>query len=146
MSTAMTREEREAFLAGTHVGLVAVADPEGGPLVVPVWYEYTPREGIRFATGGTSRKTTLLRAAGRAGFCVQTEAPPYRYVSVEGAVSIAPVDYARDIRDMALRYLGEERGSAYLTNFASEIDASEQVLVTITPERWRTVDYSKIGL
>jgi PPOX class probable F420-dependent enzyme len=146
MSTAMTREEREAFLAGTHVGLVAVADPEGGPLVVPVWYEYTPREGIRFATGGTSRKTTLLRAAGRAGFCVQTESPPYRYVSVEGPVSIAAVDYGRDVRDMALRYLGAERGTAFLENFASEIDATEQVLVTITPERWRTVDYGKVGL
>ena len=146
MSTAMTREEREAFLAETHVGLVAVVDPGSGPLVVPVWYEYTPREGIRFATGGTSRKATLLRAAGRAGFCVQTESPPYRYVSVEGSVALAAVDYGRDIRDMALRYLGRERGTAFLESFAPEIDATAQILVTITPERWRTVDYSKIGL
>lgn len=146
MTTAMTREERGAFLADTHVGLVAVADPAGGPLVVPVWYEFTPSEGIRFVTGATSRKAMLLRAAGRAGFCVQTEAPPYRYVSVEGPVTIGPVAYERDIRAMALRYLGPERGAAYLTNFAADLDVSEQALFTITPERWRTVDYSKIGL
>lgn len=146
MTTAMTREEREAFLADTHVGLVAIADPAGGPLVVPVWYEFTPSEGIRFVTGATSRKAALLRTAGRAGFCAQTEEPPYRYVSVEGPVRIGPAVYERDIRDMALRFLGPGRGAAYLANFASELDAGDQVLVTITPERWRTVDYSKIGL
>ena len=145
MSTAMTREEREAFLAETHVGLLGVADSAGGPLVVPIWYSYRPDDGIRFITSGDSRKVAMLRAAGRAGFCVQTEAPPYRYVSVEGPVTIGTPDYERDVRSVAIRYLGKERGSSFLEKFYGDEGASNQVLVTIRPERWRTVDYTKIS-
>ena len=43
MSATMTREEREQFLAGAHVGVLSVASESGGgPLAVPVWYSYQP--------------------------------------------------------------------------------------------------------
>ena len=43
MSVTMTRDEREQFLAGVHVGVLSVASVDGGgPLAVPVWYVYQP--------------------------------------------------------------------------------------------------------
>ncbi len=74
MSLAMTKEEREAFLADTHVAVVSIADGERGPLAVPIWYAYTPGGALRFVTGGESRKARLIRATGRVSVCVQTTA------------------------------------------------------------------------
>ena len=140
----MTRPEREAFLADTHVGLLAVATDGRGPLLVPVWYDYTPGGAIRIVTGGTSHKARLIRRTGRASLCVQTETAPYRYVSVEGPATVAGApDFERDVRPTALRYLGAQLGEAYLALTAGERAAS--VLVTLTPERWLSVDYHKMS-
>ena len=143
MSLAMTKEEREAFLADTHVAVVSIADGERAPLVVPVWYAYEPGGDLRFVTGGASRKARLIRKAGRVSLCVQTETPPYRYVSIEGPAVIGAPDHERDVRATALRYLGPQMGEVYLQATAAERAGS--ILVTVKPERWLTVDYGKWG-
>jgi PPOX class probable F420-dependent enzyme len=140
--TSMTKVEREAFLAETRVGVFSVPEPDRGPLSVPVWYHYEPGGVVRFTTGGGSRKARAMRAGGRASLLVQTEIPPYKYASVEGPVRIvgAP-DYERDVRAMAVRYLGAEMAEVYLATLASE--SQDVVLVELVPERWLTVDYGK---
>lgn len=146
MSLAMTRPERETFLAATRIGIVSLAEPGRGPLTVPVWYHYSPGAELRFVTGRASRKATLMRGAERIGFCVQTETPPYSYVSVEGPFALGTPDYERDVKEMALRYLGTEVGTAYLETMHPGGDVGESVLVTMAPERWFSVDYSKMSL
>jgi len=143
MSLAMTKDEREAFLADTHVAVVSVADGARAPLVVPVWYAYEPGGDLRFVTGGASRKARLIRKAARVSVCVQTETPPYRYVSIEGPAVIGAPDHERDVRATALRYLGPQMGEVYLQATAAERAGS--ILVTVKPERWLTVDYGKWG-
>lgn len=142
MSLAMTRNEREAFLADLHIGVVSIPDPERGPLTCPVWYAYEPGGAIEFVTGATSRKAALLRGAGRASFLVQSEELPYRYVSVEGPVGLAPADLEKHLRPITYRYLGTEAGDAYLEATREE-RAEGEVLVRLRPERWLTVDYRK---
>jgi PPOX class probable F420-dependent enzyme len=144
MSLAMSRAEREAFLAATHVGIVSIAEAGRGPLSVPVWYRYEPGGEVRFATGDASRKAELLRRAGRASLCVQTETPPYRYVSVEGPTTIEQVDFERDTREMALRYLGPRMGEAYLAATYPN-GTSREVIVRLRPERWWSADFRKFG-
>ena len=144
MSLSMTEAERQRFLAATRIGVVSVAEPGRGPLTVPVWYHYAPGGELRFVTGRTSRKATLMRAAQRTSLCVQTETAPYSYVSIEGPVVLGDADYERDVREMALRYLGPEIGEAYLAAMHPGGDASNTVLVTLAPERWYSVDYSKM--
>ena len=140
--TTMTKPEREAFLAETRVGVFSVTEPERGPLSIPVWFHYEPGGVVRFTTGGGSKKAKLMRASGRASLLVQTESAPYKYASVEGPVRIggAP-DYERDVRAMAIKYLGKDMAEAYLVSLASEYH--DVVLVELIPERWLTVDYSK---
>lgn len=141
MSLAMTREEREAFLAAVHVGVISMAEPGRGPLTVPIWYRYEPGGDVAVVTGRDSRKGRLLAAAPRISLCAQTEAPPYRYVSVEGpVVQVGPADLERDVRPLAHRYLGAEFGERYLEATAG---SEESIVVRMRPERWLTVDYAK---
>ena len=55
-SLAMTRAEREAFLAAVHVGVISLADGERGPLTVPIWYGYEPGGELWIVTDRDSRK------------------------------------------------------------------------------------------
>jgi hypothetical protein len=144
MSLAMSKAEREAFLAGLHVAVIGVAESGRGPLTIPIWYSYEPGGAVRFVTGGGSKKAALLRQAGRLSLCVQTETAPYQYVSIEGPVTIGEPDFERDFRAIAHRYLGEQMGDTYLQMTADE--RTNSILVSVKPERWLTVDYSKMGV
>ncbi|MGH7821972.1 MAG: pyridoxamine 5'-phosphate oxidase family protein [Candidatus Binatia bacterium] len=144
MSLAMTREEREAFLADVHVGILGIEDPGRGPLTVPIWYAYEPGGDVVIVTDRDSRKAKLLRRSGRLSLCAQTETPPYRYVSVEGPISgIDAADVERDVRPLARRYLGPELGDRYIETTANDRTVSSTIVVRMRPERWRTVDYAK---
>lgn len=138
-STVMTAEERQTFLAEVHVGIIAIAESGRGPLAVPVWYSYEPGGDINVLMQGDSRKMVGIEAAGRFSLCVQTETAPYKYVSAEGPVSsVRPYDHD-DILAMATRYLGEEGGRAYAAGGTGE----NGVMVSMTPQRWLSTDYSK---
>jgi nitroimidazol reductase NimA-like FMN-containing flavoprotein (pyridoxamine 5'-phosphate oxidase superfamily) len=142
-STKMTKEEREAFVADVRIAVVSVAEDGKGPVTAPVWYSYEPGGDIRFVTGRDSVKGKLIAEAGRIGFCVQTETPPYKYVSIEGPVRIEKPDFERDQRGIAVRYLGERGGEQYIARSGASPDSDGSIVVILTPETWRTVDYGK---
>jgi nitroimidazol reductase NimA-like FMN-containing flavoprotein (pyridoxamine 5'-phosphate oxidase superfamily) len=137
-SGSMTVAEREEFLGGVHVAVLSVERPGRGPLAVPVWYAYI--DGVvEINLGGSSLKTRLLRAAGRATVTVQTETAPYKYVSVEGPVTIQPIE--RDNLEMAARYLDADLYAWYAKNNPRSVDT---VVARLTPEAWNTIDYGKL--
>jgi uncharacterized protein len=139
MSVTMTREEREEFLVGVHVGVLSVASADGGgPLAVPVWYAYQPGGTVNVITGGDTRKATAIRAAGRFSLCAQDERPPYRYVTVEGPVTTEELGHDERL-ELARRYLGLEGGDAYV----AANPAGGLVVFRMTPEHWSAVDFSK---
>ena len=78
MSLKMSREEREAFLADLHVGIISIAESGRGPLTAPIWYDYAPGGELWVITAQASRKGELLEKAERFSLCVQTESPPYQ--------------------------------------------------------------------
>jgi nitroimidazol reductase NimA-like FMN-containing flavoprotein (pyridoxamine 5'-phosphate oxidase superfamily) len=137
----MTREEREAFLAGVHVGVISIEDPGQGPMSAPIWYDYRPEAGLWLITGRGSRKGRALERAGRFSLVAQQEAMPYRYVSVEGPiVEKRPAEADADRRPMAQRYFGVEMGDAYVDSQPG----SDEYVYRMQPERWLTVDYGKL--
>jgi nitroimidazol reductase NimA-like FMN-containing flavoprotein (pyridoxamine 5'-phosphate oxidase superfamily) len=145
----MSREEREAFLAGVHVGVLSVQQEGRGPLTAPVWYAYEPGGEVQIVSERTSRKAKLLEEGMRISLCAQDESPPYRYVSVEGpVVRIEPSDTERNERMLAHRYLGAEAGDRYIASATDGRDPDLMILVRMRPERWLTADYSKedVGL
>lgn len=139
MSLAMSKDQREEFLAGLHVGIVSIQREGKGPLTVPIWYDYEPGGELWMITQNTSIKGKLLAMADRISLCVQTEVAPYQYVSIEGPFSISE-STPEQLLSMAVRYLGEEQGKAYAD---SSGDGEGSIVVRVKPETWYTVDYSK---
>jgi len=140
----MTESERQEFLAGLHVGVLGIERADGPPLVVPVWYSYEPGGDVVVLTSATSIKGRLAAAAGSASLCAQQEELPYKYVSVEGPVSIEELDADASraaTEPMAIRYLGEEMGRQYAASSAGPDD----ILIRLRPDRWFSVDYAKPG-
>lgn len=136
----MTKDEREAFLAEARVGVLAVTS-DGAPLLTPIWYSYEPGGEVVVTTDGTAVKTALLRSAGTASVCVQTETAPYRYVVVEGSVTIDDGVDSKWRRDVSHHYLGDELGDMYADATADA--ETTAVTVRLKPERWRTTDFGK---
>lgn len=143
MSTAMTKEERESFLAALHVGVISVPDPNRGPMTVPIWYLYEPGGDVVIITPPDSRKARLISIGTRVSFVAQSEEMPPKYISVEGpVVSVEPADVDRDVRALTARYLGKELGDAYVD--ATRPDGTTpEVVIRIRPERWFSKDFAK---
>jgi nitroimidazol reductase NimA-like FMN-containing flavoprotein (pyridoxamine 5'-phosphate oxidase superfamily) len=140
MTLAMTRRERESFLAGLHVAIVAVEEPGRSPLVTPVWYSYEPGGAIRFVTARQSHKADLVARSHRLSLIAQTQELPYKYVAVQGSARVLGTAGEAERRALAHRYLGPEFGDAYM-EAAAEAD---DVVVELIPDTWRTVDFSKM--
>jgi uncharacterized protein len=139
----MTEAQRQAFLADLHVGVLSVADPDPsrGSLTVPIWYEYSPTDGVSVITSPDSRKGKAIEATGRFSLVAQQESVPYMYVSVEGpVVETIPCDLDEHLRPMAVRYLGEKAGTAYAEGWAAS--PAIDVVHRMSPERWFSFDYS----
>jgi PPOX class probable F420-dependent enzyme len=145
MSLVMTVEERQAFLAQVHIAVLAVAGDDGrAPLAVPVWYDYRPGGEVAMITERDSRKTTLVRRAGRITLCVQGTVLPYRYASAEGPVTaIEDTVTVEQRRALASRYLGPEGADAYLESTPGATERMVRILMR--PEHWLTRDYTKLS-
>ncbi len=144
MSRAMSREEREAFLAEVHVAVIGIERPGRGPLSIPIWYVYEPGGDLWITIETGSLKEELLKQAGRFSICVQNETPPYKYVSVDGPiVSFEPSVKERDEFAMASRYLGEELAYVYVEGTRADPSNRPGIVVTMRPEGWLTTDFSK---
>ena len=134
----MNEHEQQDFLAGKHIGVLAVQRTQGPPLAVPVWYGYEPGGDVVLWTyGEQTAKGRMIRKAGAFTLVVQNEDMPYRYVSVSGPITWEDATVEAAVPVVA-RYLPEERAKEFVAEFNPG-----HVIIRMTPERWRGVDYSK---
>ncbi|MGI5426591.1 pyridoxamine 5'-phosphate oxidase family protein [Streptomyces sp. CA-179760] len=140
---ALTREEREQFLAEPHVAALAVAAGAGrAPLTVPIWYQYEPGGDIWIMTGLDSRKNELISTAGRFSLMIDRLEPTIRYVSVEGpVVDTAPATLDL-LRELSARYLPADKVDGYV-DFAWK-NHGEQLVLRMRPERWVSSDLGQV--
>ncbi|MFG3659331.1 pyridoxamine 5'-phosphate oxidase family protein [Streptomyces sp. NPDC047706] len=140
---ALTREEREQFLAEPHIAALAVTAEEGrAPLSVPIWYQYEPGGDAWILTGLDSRKNKLINAAGRFTLMIDRLEPTIRYVSVEGPVVETVPATVEKLREISARYLPAEKVDAYV-DFAWK-NHGEMVVVRMRPERWVSSDLGTV--
>ena len=139
---ALTKDEREQFLAEPHIAALSVsAGPGRGPLSVPMWYHYAPGGEPWVLTGAGSRKARLVEAAGCFTLMVERVAPSLRYVAVDGSVSrIEPGTDDHHI-ELARRYLPPDRADRYL-RYA--LGLGEQVVIFMRPEHWLSADLGAV--
>jgi len=80
-----------------------------------------------------------IERAGVVTLVVQREEPPYQYVVVEGTVVDTATPAPLEVREaVAIRYLGEEGGRAFVQGMADR----PGILFTIRPDRWITADFT----
>lgn len=139
-TTSMTAQERAEFLADLHVGVIAAERDGRAPLAVPIWYHYTPGGDVVVWTERGTVKERLIRASGRFSLCAQQEAPPYRYVSVEGPATFQDDVTPDDIRPLVHRYLPRDEAEKFIAESFNE----RAVVIRMRPHRWFTVDYGKL--
>jgi nitroimidazol reductase NimA-like FMN-containing flavoprotein (pyridoxamine 5'-phosphate oxidase superfamily) len=136
---ALTRAEREEFLAQPHIAALAVAaGADRGPLTVPIWYQYTPGGQAWVLTGADSRKAKLITDAGRFSLMVERSDPTVRYVSVEGPISHVETGTDAQLREMTERYLEPAKVQTYLDFATSTL--GEQLAIHLRPEHWLSAD------
>ncbi|MFF8032517.1 MULTISPECIES: pyridoxamine 5'-phosphate oxidase family protein [unclassified Streptomyces] len=140
---ALTREEREQFLAEPRIAALAVDAEEGrAPLTVPIWYQYAPGGDVWIMTGLDSRKNRLIGAAGRFSLMVERTEPTIRYVSVEGPVLGTAPATLEQLREISARYLPAGKVEGYVDSAWK--NHGEQVVVRMRPERWVSADLGSV--
>jgi PPOX class probable F420-dependent enzyme len=121
------------FLKGANLASLATVRPDGRPHVTPVWYEYDGYEFI-VSTFRAAQKLQNVAKKGFAALSIYTQGLPYRQVTVEGAARVgSQVDGVWRER-VAVRYLGEPAGKAYVRDTAD----MEFVAIHVRPIKWTT--------
>lgn len=140
MSFVMMPEQREEFLAGVHIGVVAVNRDGRAPLTTPVWYGYTPGGEVTIWIHQESLKARLMKRSGRFSICAQDETPPYRYVTAEGPVLALEENPPKEqVVAIAERYMSNEEAADWVEENLSD----NALLVRMRPEQWLSADYGK---
>ncbi|MGB3352396.1 MAG: pyridoxamine 5'-phosphate oxidase family protein [Mycobacterium sp.] len=136
---ALSKEEREQFLAEPHIAALSVyAGDSRGPLTVPIWYQYSPGGEPWILTGAGSRKERLIAATGFFSLMVERVEPTTRYVAVDGAVSRIEPGTDAQMEELTHRYLSGESAENYL-KFARE-NLGDHVAIYLQPQHWLSSD------
>jgi hypothetical protein len=136
---ALSKTEREEFLAEPHVAALSVSAGEGrAPLTIPIWYQYAPGGEPWILTGAESRKTQLIEAAGQFSLMVERSEPTVRYVTVDGPVSRIEPGGDELLVELTRRYLPPERVDTFLDFARAELGS--QVDIAMKPQHWLSAD------
>lgn len=140
---ALSKDEREQFLAEPHVAALSVnAGPDRGPLTVPIWYQYTPGGQPWVLTGAGSRKHRLIEEAGWFSLMVERTEPTVRYVAVDGPVHRIEAATDEQLVEVTRRYLAAEKVDGYLDYARREL--GENVLIVLDPQHWLSADLGAV--
>jgi nitroimidazol reductase NimA-like FMN-containing flavoprotein (pyridoxamine 5'-phosphate oxidase superfamily) len=140
---ALSKEEREQFLAEPHVAALSVAaGDKRGPLTVPIWYQYQPGGEPWVLTGLGSRKHRLIETQGEFTLMVDRVEPTVRYVSVDGPVSRIEPATDDQLVEVTKRYLRPEAVEPYL-EFARR-EHGESVVIYMRPQHWLSADLGSV--
>ncbi|GAA5057782.1 pyridoxamine 5'-phosphate oxidase family protein [Nocardia callitridis] len=132
-------EAREQFLAEPHIGALSVVErPDRAPLVVPIWYQYTPGGELWIRTAPNSRKARAIASAGRFSLMVQRTAPTVRYVSVEGPATEPQPSTEVQAVEMAARYLPADKVAGFVEFERTQL--GEHMVIALRPEHWLSAD------
>ncbi len=111
----MSAAEALDFLGeGSRTGKLAWVAADGRPHVAPVWFIVEDGD-LLFATGTRSGKAVAMRREPRVSLVVDTEAPPYAFVKVDGVVEVTEdSDELQRVSTLAgARYMGLDQAESF---------------------------------
>ena len=136
MRTNLGIEDLHGFLDEPLVAVLATLRKDGTVLLSPVWHEW--REGgFNVWVGADDVKARHLRRDPRASILVAESENPLRGVEVRGVARIIDEDSDETAVRIANRYLGPEKGAAYVRSASGH-----EVTVRVEPGDLRVWDFS----
>jgi PPOX class probable F420-dependent enzyme len=125
------KENREEFLKQPNVAVLATVGRGGRAHAAPIWYLY--ENGIFvMSTGRGSQKHRNIERHPEATLVVDRRTLPYYAVMVQGSAEIGPPLSQEARLRMAVRYLGEEMGQAYIARRSG----GDSVSIRLRPRRF----------
>jgi PPOX class probable F420-dependent enzyme len=119
----VTAEERDAFLAESHVAVLATVDRRGRPHAAPIWYLYEDGAFI-MSTGRGSQKHRNVEANAEVTLVVDRRTLPYYAVMARGPVEIGAALSDDERLRIVRRYLNEEQTQRYLERVSGQDSVS----------------------
>ncbi len=136
MRTDLTIEDLDGFLDEPVVGVLATIRRDGGVLLSPVWHEWRDG-GFQVWSGPNDVKTRHLRREPRASMVVAVSRHPVRGVVVRGTAEILTEDGFETAVRIATRYLGPEKGEAYVRKVGGN-----DITIRLEPGELRAWDFA----
>lgn len=145
---AWTGGEIERFLTETHLPLRLSFESRNGPIIVPLWFEYSSSRLVCCSPEG-SMLVTSLGAKPDVAFDVSTNDLPYRGVRGRGRAACTTAPDNAQLEKLLTRYLGDTQGqlAQWLLNRSGResIIAIEPVWLTTWDFTERMQDLTKIS-
>lgn len=124
-------EEREEFLKQANIAVLATVGSGGRAHAAPIWYLY--EDGVFvMGTGRGSQKHRNVERHPEVTLVVDRRSLPYYAVMVQGAAEVGPALPEEARLRLAVRYLGEELGRAYIASISGE----DTVTIRLRPRKF----------
>ncbi|MGH2679130.1 MAG: TIGR03618 family F420-dependent PPOX class oxidoreductase [Actinomycetota bacterium] len=135
MRTDLTIEDLGGFLDEPVIAVLSTVRQDGSILLSPVWHEWRDG-GFNVWTGANDVKSRHLRREPRASILVAESSYPLRGAEVRGTARIVPEDAFETAIRIAGRYLGPEKGEAYVRKVGGN-----DVTIRLEPGELRAWDF-----
>jgi len=136
MRTDLTLDDLDGFLDLPVLAVLATHRADGTVLLSPVWHRWRDG-GFEIWVGGNDVKVRHLRRDPRATVLVAESDLPYRGVEVRGEASFLDRDVPASALEIATRYVGEERATAFVGS-----NAGDDLLIRVAPGEIRVWDFA----
>ena len=136
MRTDITIDDLDGFLDEPHLAVLATRRADGSTLLSPVWHRWRDG-GFDLWIGASDVKVRHLRRDPNATVVVAESELPYRAVEVRGRAEFIDHDVIESAIEIASRYVGAERGRAFVTD-----NAGDDLIVRVAPGDLRVWDFA----
>lgn len=114
--------------------------PDGSPRVVPIWFHWNG-EQVVMASPPVAPKVSALLQNPKVALTIDSEGCSPKVLMIRGTAAVEFVGEAPEYAAAAMRYLGEERGSAW-ANQAGAI-LPQWARISVTPEWVGILDFEQ---
>ena len=129
----MNEQEITAYLAASHIAVVATVNRNGQPHLTPNWYRYDGKV-LTLITRTDRLKFRNLQRNNRISVCIYDPPVASNYVVISGTATSNDQDIWDEARRIIERYRAADQVDGYLTRWKME----PRVLITVTPEHIAT--------
>jgi PPOX class probable F420-dependent enzyme len=126
-------QEITAYLAASHMAVVATIHRNGTPHLTPNWYRYDGQV-LTLITRKDRLKYRSLQRDHRISVCIYDPPAASNYVVISGTATCHDQDIWDEARRIIERYRAPDEVDEYLARWKTE----PRVLITVTPERIST--------